>query len=296
MTINRRRAPSSKISKEKKIAGHKREDEYALLISGKTIPGTGKSDIKDPNGLFHSVKSGKKWQVFLYGHQRIRTCSHLFILSSCLDSFTTDAQKYFSDREKCIEFKESYIRQHGKDKAKVLSNDVVKNNLGDNVYMQSKEKLALETAKVCEKLHNKTELRLFLREALFNNGEVSFLAIKDTTYKNDQLFKVFEQSDVLDLLADKLFPCVSDAGHVPEDYNVKGQKVLLCYYKDSKKKNIVEIEVRNDSDIHYRQIRFNMYSKDVLYLLLEKNVKFQVKKLCDGVILYGNAIGALNPK
>ena len=40
----------------------------------------------------------------------------------------------------------------------------------------------------------------------------------------------------------------------------------FCAAAESQK-NIVEIEIRNDSEIHYKQVRFNMYSKDALFLL-----------------------------
>ena len=63
MTINRRRAPSSQISSEKKISGHSREYEFSELIEGSVISGTQKGDVKKNNDLF-SVKGGKKWQIF----------------------------------------------------------------------------------------------------------------------------------------------------------------------------------------------------------------------------------------
>jgi len=108
MTINRRRAPSSAISSEKKLNGHKQESSYAIIIGGDTIKGTGKGDVKDKNGNLHSVKSGKKWQIFLYGYERISNSRHLKILRPCLDSFTSNATQYFKDRIKCIELKENF--------------------------------------------------------------------------------------------------------------------------------------------------------------------------------------------
>lgn len=285
MTINRRRAPSSKISREKKLDGHTRESEYAALIGGSTISGTGKGDVRGKNDLLHSVKSGKKWQVFLYGSARITNCKYLCELKSCLDAFVPDALKYFEDRIKCIEFKEAYLKKHGKEMAKQLSNAEVADSLGHNEYIKSKDRLALATRDVCRKLQQNIFLRNFLGEAIFNNTEVSFLAVKD-----GNCFRVFSQSDVLAILSSNLFPANSRAGLVPVDYNVDGQKVLLRYIKDSKEKNIVEIEIRNDSDTHYRQVRFNMYSKDVLYLLLNE-LRSTSEEFCKGVHLYGEAVG-----
>ena len=290
MAINRRRAPSSFISREKKISGHLRESDYATLINGHAISGVQKGDVRDKLGKLHSVKSGKKWQVFLYSYQRISESVNLKILKSCLDSFTTDSQKYFEDRTKCIAFKEDYARENGRDRAKNLSNEIVAKALGVNEYINSKTKLATHTLKVKEQLKDKNKLRQFLNEALFNNNEVDFLSVKDTTYLQDNKFRVFFREDILDILSQRLYPEVSKAGNVPEDFNVEAQKTLLCYKKNGKSKNIVEIEIRNDSDIHYRQVRFNMYSKDVLSLLLDASIKLSSKKLNDEVVLYGRAI------
>lgn len=294
MSINRRRAPSSDISREKKLSGHLREGDYAALINGETISGTQKGDVKDKQGNLYSVKSGKKWQVFLYGYDRISLSRYLSVLQPCLDAFTKDPDRYFIDRIKCIEYKEAYVKEHGREKAKKLSNDVVIETLGTNTYIDAKEKLAKSTALVRDRLANKNNLRNFLGEALFNNEEVSFLAIKDTTYKKDGIFKVFAKEDVLDTFTERLFPEVSKAGNVPEDYNVAAQKTLLCYLKSNgKSKNIVEIEIRNDSNIHYRQVRFNMYSKDALTLLMERKVALPVKEAFEGVKIYGRAIELL---
>ena len=290
MSINRRRAPSPQISREKKLSGHLRESDYATLIDGQIIRGTQKGDVIDKKGNLYSVKSGKKWQVFLYGYDRISTSRHLHILQPCLEAFTQDSKQYFKDRIKCIEFKEAYVKEHGRAKAKQLSNDEVVRVLGANAYILSKEQLAKSTFAIRNILQNKFTLRQFLGEALFNNEEVAFLAIKDTTYKKDEFFKVFSKEDVLDVLSERLFPEVSKPGNVPEDYNVPAQKTLLCYLKaNGKSKNIVEIEIRNDSDVHYRQVRFNMYSKDALTLLLEQMDSLPVNETYSGVKVYGQA-------
>lgn len=291
MTINRRRAPSSKISRDKKLSGHRREKDYATLIGGKVLGGTQKGDVKDKNGNIHSVKSGKKWQVFLYGYNRICNSRHLNILRPCLDAFPENYNQYVRDRTKCITFKEEYVKNYGKDATRHLSNDVVAKHLGANTYVESKNQLAKNTTPICNALKNKDRLRCFLGEALFNNTEVEYLAIKDDTYKKDGLFKVFAKEDVLDILSSGLLPSASIAGRVPEDYNVAGQKTLFCYKKTTiQKKNIVEIEIRNDSHIHYRQVRFNMYSKDTLTLLIDRPQPLPVKYFYENVVVYGKAI------
>lgn len=290
MSINRRRAPSSEVSSEKKLSGHSREASYASLIGGATLGGTIKGDVVDKQGNLHSVKSGKKWQVFLYRQNTISSSRFLKILQPCLDAFTSDAARYFEDREKCIAFKEDYIRIHGRNKAKILPNESVSLHLGSNAYVASKERLALTTKAVCEALRDANFLRSFLGEAMFNNEEVSYLAVQDSTYRRDFKFKVFTRDDVLDILTRNLYPAVSRAGLVPEDYNVGGQKTLLQYSVGrNRDKNIVEIEIRNDSEQHYREVRFNMYSKDTLHLLLGGLSAHPYRELCDGVLLYGRA-------
>jgi len=295
MVINRRRAPSSEISSEKKLSGHLQENYYATYIEGEVLHGTQKGDVIDKNGILHTVKSGKKWQVFLYVYNRIVNYLHLKILQSCLEAFPEDYNQYVKDRENCIAYKEKYIQDHGRDAAKNLSNNDVAKHMSDNKYIEAKSKLAEATILVCDTLKNKDFLREFLCEALFNNTDVNFLAIKDSTYKKDGLFKVFDKEDVLDILSEKLFPRRSKAGRVPEDYNVAGQKTLLVYQiSDNKWKNIVEIEIRNDSAKHYRQVRFNMYSKDVLFLLLNNPRCKESKNLSKHLVAYGQAIKTLS--
>ena len=291
MTINRRRAPSSQISRDKKLGGHEREDDFAALIQGQTIPGTQKSDVVDKKGNFFSVKSGEKWQVFLYSPNRISSSQYLKILQPCIEAFTEDVNQYFEDRIKCIAYKESYLAEHGRNKARLLSNEELSNTLGHNVYVESKNRLALTTQDVSLALQDKVFLHNFLEEALFNKKEVQFLAVKDSTFKKDELFKVFAREEALKILTNKLFPETSGAGRVLVDFNVPGQKTLLRYKKtDIKNKNIVEIEIRNDREEKYRHVRFNMLSKDALSLLLEGTQATPFKELCNGVLVYGQAI------
>lgn len=285
MTINRRRAPSSEVSREKKQGGHTNEAEYALLIGGKTIPGVGKGDVLDNRGKSHSVKSGKKWQVFLYRYDRIEGSRYLCELKACLDAFTIDYPRYVGDRNKCIEKKENLVEERGRAAVGRMTNDEIKDALGSNEYVKAKERLAGATLRVSRKLEDKTFLRQFLAEAIFNKSEVSYLAVKDGAH-----FKVFAASDVLEHLVARIFPATSKAGRVPEDYNVDGQKVLLRYAKGKGHKNLVEIEIRNDSEQHYREVRFNMYSKDFLAIMLGKEPGLSPMKYCEGVVLYGDAI------
>lgn len=290
MSVKKRRGASSEISREKKLGGHQNEHDFAELIGGQRIVGTKKGDVLDSQGYKYSVKSGKKWQIFLYSYDRILQSNFLNMLTPCLEAFTTDAELYFADREICLQFKESYIAKHGREKAKILKNEEIKRNFSDNEYIKSKDKLAESTTIVCENLKPTNNRRKFLQEAIFNGVEVDFLAIKDDTFRGDGLYRIYEREEVLSILSSELFPGISNAGNVPEDYNVSGQKTLLRYKTSSgTEKNIVEIEIRNDSIQHFREVRFNMYSKDTL-ILLEKHLgKKSSKSLGNGVIAVGGA-------
>lgn len=291
--VNRRRAPDSSISRNKKLLGHSNEDIYARFIGGQVIKGTQKKDVEDTHGYFHSVKSGKKWQVFLYGYDRISKSKYLKILKPSLEAFPLEIDFYFRDRTICIEYKEKYLKKFGKQKTKLLTNEELRQILGKNIYMESKENLAKSTQKISESLNCSRFRRNFLSEALFNLKEVSFLAIKDTTYKKDGIYKVFSRDDVLDVLTSKLKPATSNAGHVSVDYNVANQKNLLVYEKSPNIfKNIVELEVRNDEK-HYRKLRFNMYSADTLFLLLQKYESMPQKAIHKKVTAFGASVDLL---
>ena len=195
------------------------------------------------------MKSGKKWQICLYTLGRISKCLHLSILKPCLESFPDNYDQYLKDRISCISFKKEYVNNNGVDAGKLLPNKTVINSLGENIYITSKYTLQKKTEIISKLLQNKDVLKKFYNEAIFNNDEVDFLTIKDTHYKKDGLFKVFVKDDVLDILTELTFPAVSKAITTSKDFSVAGQKILLRYKKhDGTPKNIVEIEVRNESE------------------------------------------------
>lgn len=295
MEINRRRAPSSEISREKKLSGHKVESVVADLIGGEVIKGTNKADFIDTKKNVYSIKSGKKWQIFLYSNDRIANSKYLKILKPCLDSFPNDYNLYLKDRETCISYKENYKKKYGNEKAKLLSNETLKSILGYNSYMDSKKKLREATPIVVNFLNDKENLKNFLNEAIFNIDEASFLIIQDNTYRKDNCLHVFSKQTVLKTLCREIHGTISKAGGVPIDYNVPGQKVIFQYFKDNgNPKNIIEIEVRNDSESKYKSIRFNMYSQDTLYLLIEKNEDIAKKQIHENLVAYGDAIDCFN--
>ena len=282
--INRRRAPSSMISSEKKLGGHKKEEIFANIIGAEVVKGTHKTDIIDKKGKKYSVKSGKKWQIFLYSYNRISKSSFLKILLPCLDSFPKDSSRYFKDREECISLLEKFIKREGREAGKQLPNEEVEKQLSLNSYISAKANLKECTSLICEQLKNKPFLYNFLEEAIFNGNEVDYLVVED---KKDTMFKIFSKEDVLNIFMEQFIPSISSAGKVPEDFNVSGQKTLLRYEKkNGSLKNIGEIEIRNDSPKKYRLVRFNMYSKDALHILIDSLPKMTYT---DDILLFGQA-------
>lgn len=122
----------------------------------------------------------------------------------------------------------------------------------------SKEHLRPYMVMLAKKLQDKVNLKMFLSKAIFNNEECRYLTVKEKG-----IFHVFSKEDVLNVMIGNLEVFNSRAlskRSFPE------QKVILRY----KGKNLGEIEMRNDSLVHYREIRFNMIKPRVMKLLFDK--------------------------
>ncbi len=152
-------------------------------------------------------KIAEKWQVFLYGLGRFET-DHAFIVMNGIGALLAE----------CINAFPPTYAQYARNK------------------LAAKELLRVPIVKLAEKLGERPHLKAFLNKSLFNGGEVNYL-----TVKQDGVFHVFLNKDVIDALGDNLEVCNSRAissGQMPE------QKVLLRY----KGKNLGELEMRNDSE------------------------------------------------
>ncbi|HET6864185.1 MAG TPA: hypothetical protein VFH37_03250, partial [Candidatus Saccharimonadales bacterium] len=96
----------------------------------------------------------------------------------------------------------------------------------------------------------------------------------------DGIFHVFLNQDVIDVLGNNLEVRNSraiSAGQFPE------QKVLFRYNGI----NLGELEMRNDSPVHYREIRFNMIKPKVMGLLFT-NIP-ETDRYSSKVYIYGRA-------
>ena len=143
-----------------------------------------------------------------------------------------------------------------------------------------KEKLKEPMRKLCQKLQDKRILAGFIDKSMFNSGEVDFLVVKE-----GKQFHVFWGRDVVNVLTENLEVENSKARI---NSQLDDQKVVFKFSG----KTIGEIEMRNDSDIHYREVKFWLEKNQTLNLLKSKISPSQ--KLNERLILYGNAIKKLS--
>tara|TARA_Y100000816_G_C26085640_1_gene572836 strand:- start:146 stop:988 length:843 start_codon:yes stop_codon:yes gene_type:complete len=277
------RASSSNHASSYKLQGHRDEYEFSLLLDGDIVSGTGKADFIDKDKKSYSIKGGaKKWQIFLYSRNRFLNdvdfqsdnLGKLFIGS--LDCFPDDYSTYKSHKEEAKKKLLSYFEIYGnkpKDEKEYI--DLIGTN---NTYLNAKLGLFDANKEIKQYLSESSNLKKFLQKSIFDNNEVDFWAIK-----KDSDFLIYDSKEAISILADLLTPKLSQKiNGRPDDINLAGQKVLLKHNT-----NICELEVRNDSEKHYRQIRFNMYRAKVLDILNEnftltgvqkENIKFFSKK------------------
>lgn len=246
----RKRALTSEGARTVRQQGHDDALEFALAIGLSTDYKNdlqAKKDVIDSSGDAHSVKSGMKKWQVFLYGLGRFETDHAFIVMNGIGALIAE----------CINaFPPTY--------AEYRRNKVA-----------AKERLRVPMVKLAEKLKGKSRLKAFLNKSLFNGGEVNYL-----TVKHEEKFHVFLNRDIVDALGDNLEVCNSraiSAGQMPE------QKVLLRYNG----KNLGELEMRNDSEIHYREVRFNMIKPKVMEVLFEKIP--MTKKFNEKVLVYGNA-------
>ena len=140
----------------------------------------------------------------------------------------------------------------------------------------SKEKLRPNMVALAEKLKDKHRLKAFISKSMFNGGEVNYL-----TVLHEGLFHVFWGKEVEQVMADNLEVCNSQAR---QPWQFPEQKVVFKYEWI----NLGEVEMRNDSPVHYREIRFNMVKPKAMKLLFSA---ITLKKaFSEKVIIYWEAI------
>ena len=120
-------------------------------------------------------------------------------------------------------------------------------------------------------MQRKALFRAFLNKSIFNSGEVNYLSVL-----YDGEFHIFRNSDVISLLAASL----------KVETNSTDQKVVF------KRNDEIygELEMRNDSQQHYQEVRFNMLVQKIMPLLIGQIKPDAVSKVSENIVVYGKAI------
>lgn len=245
-----KRGLSSKDARDVRQKGHDDAFEFAMLIGLERDYENdivAKKDVIDQSGDAHSVKSGEKKWQIFL--YGLNRFSH--------DDFFQTMNGIGQLLEKCIEsFPPSF--------------DEYQNN-----KLEAKERCRVYMRELAEKFQEKRRVRTFLSKSMFNGGEVNYL-----TVKQGPIYHVFYNTDVITAFADSVEVSNSIARSANQ---VSEQKVIFKYGGT----NLAELEMRNDSPIHYRQVRFNMIKPRMMKLLFS-SIPF-VKKYNDRVWVYGEA-------
>jgi len=117
---------------------------------------------------------------------------------------------------------------------------------------------------------------IFFQEAIFHSSEVDYFTVKE-----NNLFHIFDANEVIRIIDDSTVVANSKA---IQDDQMDDQKVI---FKLSNDITIGEIEMRNDSEVHYRQVKFWMDREKTLDLLKDKIRP--IRKKSERIITYGKA-------
>jgi len=251
-TKRKRRAMTTKNARRVKLAGHAAEQEFASLIGGMVYPGSRKKDVIDKQGNIHSVKSGdQKWQIFLYGKNRFQISIGFLgapFFLSCIESFPEKRNEYAKNKDKFKSRPQKPMRE-------------LKDFLSDK-----ENKIFFHENKL-----------IFLLEALFHSSEVDYFTVKE-----ESLFHIFDAEEVIKTINSSVVLANSKAG---QEGQMDDQKVI--FKLTDADITIGEIEMRNDSNVHYRQVKFLMDREKTLQLLKQKIDHGKNKS--DKIITYGKA-------
>lgn len=245
------RGLSSEAARIIRQRGHDDAMEFALAIGLNTDykrDPKAKKDVIDPSGDAHSVKGGKK-KWQIFLYGRSRFCS---------DEFFQVMNGIGEILIACIDSFPLKFEAYQRNK------------------QQYKEKLREHMVALKEKLQVPNRLKALISKSMFNGGEVDYLTVKE-----GGVFHVFWGRQVIQIFIDNIDVVNSraiSANQTPE------QKVIFKYEGF----NLGEIEMRNDSQVHYREIRFNMLKPRFMNLLFN-NIKTK-KKYNEFVFVYGDAI------
>ncbi|HPD17944.1 MAG TPA: hypothetical protein PLE19_23650 [Planctomycetota bacterium] len=247
-----RRASTSERARKYRQEGHDNALLFALELGlGQDYRNDpqAKKDVIDPSGDAHSVKSGRR-KWQIFLYSRSRfLADDGFMALNGIGTLLIH----------CIDaFPPSY--------------DEYKRNPA-----AAKERLQTPMRELRDRFQRKALLRAFLMKAIFNGGEVNYLTVFDGT-----AFHVFLNKEVVQVMGERFEVVNSKALRRGE---FADQKVLFRY----KGKNVGELEMRNDSPIHYQEVRFNMIVKPAMELLLDAIPAVCSLPTSEVVVVHGNA-------
>lgn len=164
------------------------------------------------------MKSGvKKWQIFLYSKSRFKEDPIFQGVNRLGDLFIQCIDCFPENRQEYLNDKDS-----------------------------AKTRLQTYMKELKNELSDPKILKAFLEKSLFNAGEVTFFVIK-----KDEEFHIFWNEDVVNTIANNL-QVENSKARIAGEFDA--QKVV--FKLKSNKTTLGEIEMRNDSDIHYREVKF----------------------------------------
>lgn len=249
--MGKKRAMTSEKASYVKRQGHADAREFAELLGiGKEYKSDlkAKKDVIDGEGYSYSVKSGEKKWQIF-----------LYGKTRFSEDYTFKGMNGLGELFlQCIDsFPES-------------RDDYIQNKA---VY---KTKLQEPMRELAKKFKEKRILEAFLDKSIFNSGEVDFLVIK-----SDANYHVFWGKEVVKILA-KYFEPENSKSRGKDQFDA--QKVVFKVYG----KTCGEIEMRNDSEVHYREVKFWL-GKDMTFELLTKEMT-KTEIFNYRVILHGDSV------
>lgn len=258
--MNARRASSTKAARAYRQRGHDDALKFALAIGMKrdyARDQRAKKDVIDPAGDAHSVKSGRKKW-------------QIFLYSR---------RRFLED--------DGFQALNGVGSLLVHCIDAFPPRYSDYVDNQAaaKERLKTPMRELRDRFQRKALLRAFLRKSIFNGGEVNYLTIL-----HEDRYCVYWSDDVVRAMADA-FEVVNSTARNAAEFD--DQKVLFRY----EGRNVGELEMRNDSEGHYGEVRFNMNKEPCIALLNAADLQSQdysrkgdSRENSQNVVLYGQAM------
>jgi len=249
------RASTPDQAREYRQAGHNEEDLLVLLYGWKKPENhIGKTDLIDELNNHYSVKKGsaKHWQVFLYTLNRLENDQSLHDIKlenvGNFSELIVKGLKYFP---------QDFDSYNGEEKH------------------QGKLNFANAIMQILSLFSKKDNIYKFLDFAFFNSGEVDYLVVSEE-FNNLKRFLKFERNEFLDYFTDN-FIIEGSKGRREGEYD--NQKILFKHKssKDNKKVvNFIELEYRNDSIIHYKEIRCNAKANSQFVPIMKEKLTYEI--------------------